>query len=141
MDNQLNQANQGSKDILSKDDLILLVNTFYDRVRRDDVIGHIFNTIIGDDWSVHLPIMYTFWNTVLFGAEGYKGQAVGKHVEIDRKIQLHPEHYERWITLWRDTVDQLFKGPNAETIKNKAQTMLQLIQFKVDASRSGKSLF
>lgn len=128
-------------DILSKDDLVLLVNTFYDRVRRDEVIGHIFNTIIGDDWSVHLPIMYTFWNTVLFGAEGYKGQAVGKHVEIDRKIQLQPAHYERWISLWRNTVDHLFEGPNATKIKDKAQTMLQLIQFKVEASRTGKSLF
>jgi hemoglobin len=128
-------------DILSKEDLILLVNTFYDRVRRDDVIGHIFNSIIGDDWSEHLPIMYTFWNTVLFGAEGYKGQAVGKHVEIDRKIQLHTEHYERWISLWRDTVDQLFEGPNAGLIKSKAETMLQLIRFKVEAARTGKSLF
>lgn len=141
MDNEHNQENSGSKDILSKDDLVILVNTFYDRVRRDNVIGHIFNTIIGDDWSVHLPIMYTFWNTVLFGAEGYKGQAVGKHVEIDRKIQLHKEHYDRWIGLWRDTVDQLFEGPNANKIKDKAQTMLQLIQFKVEASRSRKSLF
>src|SRR5690349_16262689 len=82
-------------DIASKDDLVALVNTFYDRVKRDDVIGHIFNTIIGDDWSVHLPIMYTFWNTVLFGEEGYKGQAVGKHIEIDRKIPLEAEHFER----------------------------------------------
>lgn len=128
-------------DITSKDDLIVLVNTFYDRVRRDELIGHIFNTIIGDDWSVHLPIMYTFWNTVLFGEEGYKGQAVGKHVEIDRKIPLQPEHFERWISLWRDTVDSLFEGPNAVRIKEKALTMLQLIQFKVDAARTGKSLY
>src|SRR5690349_1200784 len=127
--------------ILSKDDLVVLVNTFYDRVRADEVIGHIFNSIIGDDWSHHLPVMYSFWNTVLFGAEGYKGQAVGKHIEIDKKIQLHPEHYERWITLWRDTVDKLFGGANAEAIKAKAQTMLQLIQFKVTASRTGKQLF
>ena len=128
-------------DIVSRGDLVTLVNTFYDRVRRDDTIGHIFNTIIGDDWSVHLPIMYTFWNTVLFGAEGYKGQAVGKHVEIDRKIMLHPEHYNRWIALWTDTVDVLFEGPNAESVKQKARTMLQLIQFKVEAVRTGRSLF
>ncbi len=127
-------------DIETKDDLVTLVNTFYDRVRRDELIGPIFNAIIGDDWSEHLPVMYTFWNTVLFGAEGYKGQAVGKHVEIDRKMPLKPEHFERWISYWRDTVDALFLGPNAERIKEKALTMLQLIQFKVEASRSGKSL-
>src|SRR5437763_1695567 len=104
-------------DIATKEDIIILVNTFYDRVRRDDVIGHIFNTIIGDDWSVHLPIMYTFWNTVLFGAEGYRGQAVGKHVEIDRKIMLHQDHYDRGIALWKGTVEQLFEGPYANLIK------------------------
>jgi len=129
------------QDIESKDDLVTLVNTFYDRVKRDELIGHIFNTIIGDDWSVHLPIMYSFWNTVLFGAEGYRGQAVGKHIEIDQKIQLLPEHFERWILLWNNTVDSLFFGEKAEQIKAKALTMLQLIKFKVAAARGGKSLF
>jgi hemoglobin len=85
--------------------------------------------------------MYTFWNTVLFGEEGYRGQAVGKHVEIDRKIQLHQEHYDRWISLWRETVDHLFEGPQATNIKEKANTMLELIRFKVETARTGKSLF
>jgi hemoglobin len=128
-------------DIISKEDLVILVNTFYDRVKADEVIGHIFNTIIGDDWSVHLPIMYSFWNTVLFGEEGYKGQAIAKHIEIDRRIPLRQEHFDRWISLWRDTVDAMFEGPNATRIKEKALTMLQLIQFKVTASRTGKSLY
>jgi hemoglobin len=129
------------RDIESREDLELLVNEFYRHVRVDEVLGPIFNRIIGDDWSHHLPIMYTFWNTVLFGAEGYKGQAVGKHVEIDRKMPLNEEHFDRWISLWRQTVDRMFEGDNADRIKDKANTMLQLIQFKVQASRSGKSLF
>lgn len=127
-------------DIETKDDLEVLVNTFYDRVRRDELLGPIFNSIIGDDWSAHLPVMYSFWNTVLFGAGDYKGQAIGKHIAIDRKIPLQPQHFESWISYWRNTVDQLFIGSNAERIKEKALTMLQLIQFKVEASRSGKSL-
>jgi hemoglobin len=85
--------------------------------------------------------MYTFWNTVLFGEEGYKGQAIAKHIEIDRKIPLQPEHFDRWISIWKATVDVLFSGANAEQIKAKALTMLQLIQFKVSAARSGKALF
>src|SRR6188472_2079441 len=97
------------RDIESRDDLEVLVNAFYDKVRADELLGPIFQTIIGDDWSQHLPIMYSFWNTVLFGAEGYKGQAVGKHVEIDRRMPLNEEHFERWIALWRQTVDRLFE--------------------------------
>jgi hemoglobin len=128
------------EDIKGKEDIVVLVNTFYDRVKRDDLIGPIFNTIIGDDWSRHLPIMYSFWNTVLFGAADYKGQAIAPHINIDRKIPLEQHHFDRWITYWRDTVDQLYAGPNAELIKGKAYTMLQLIKYKVEAARTGKSL-
>ena len=128
------------KDIEGKDDLVVLVDAFYTVVRADDTLGPIFNTIIGDDWSKHLPIMYGFWNSVLFGAEGYKGQAVGKHIEIDRKMPLAPQHFERWIMLWDTTVDAHFEGEQAESIKAKALLTLKLIRFKVDAARSGKSL-
>ena len=128
-------------DITNLDDLIALVNNFYGRVRRDELIGPIFNTIIGEQWDRHLSTMYSFWNSVLFGAEGYRGQAVGKHVQIDKKMELQPEYYERWISLWRDTVDSMFEGENAALIKTRAQAMLQLIQFKVEYARSGKSLY
>ncbi|MEO6833530.1 MAG: group III truncated hemoglobin [Chitinophagaceae bacterium] len=128
------------KDIENKEDLVTLVNRFYTDIRQDELLGPIFNSIIGDDWSKHLPIMYTFWNSVLFGAESYKGQAIGKHIEIDRKIRLEPAHFERWIALWNKKVDELFEGKNAELIKVKAATILQLIQFKVEYSRSGKLL-
>lgn len=128
-------------DITNLDDLIALVNTFYDRVRRDELIGPIFNTVIGENWDRHLPLMYSFWNSVIFGAEGYRGQAVGKHIQIDRQIRLLPEHYNRWISLWRDTVDALFEGEKATLAKERAQTMLQLIQFKVENARIGKSLY
>jgi hemoglobin len=128
------------KDIQDKDDLVVLVNTFYDRVKHDELLGPIFNTIIGEDWSRHLPVMYSFWNTVLFGAADYKGQAIGPHIAVDRKMHLGPEHFEQWIGYWRNTVDQLYEGANATLIKDKAFMMLQLIHFKVEAARSGKSL-
>ena len=127
-------------DIRDKNDIINLIDTFYTQVRGDEVIGHVFNTIIGDDWSHHLPLMYTFWNTVLFGAEGYKGNAVGKHIGIDKKIPLKTEYYERWMQLWTSTVDALFTGEIAEDAKKKALAMMKLIQFKVAHYKSGKSL-
>lgn len=127
------------RDIEGKDDLITLVDAFYGRVQQDEVLGPIFNNII-QDWDKHLNIMYGFWNSVLFGAEGYKGQAVAKHVAIDQRVRLEQQHYDRWIELWAALVSAHFSGPNAELIQTKAQAMLQLIQFKVDYSRSGKFL-
>ncbi len=129
-------------DIRQREDLVvLLVNTFYARVRQDEILGPIFNSIIGDNWGRHLNIMYDFWDSVLFGSASYRGQAVGKHVQIDKQFRLAPEHYERWIHLWGKAVLDLFEGPNATLIQERAQTMLQLIQFKVAYARSGKSLY
>ena len=117
-----------------------LVNTFYDAAKQDPVLGPVFGAIIGDDWSAHLPVMYTFWDSVVFGLGGYKGQAVAKHIDIDRKMPLNEAHFGRWIGLWNATVDSLHAGPNAELAKSKANMMLQLIKFKVDYARStGKS--
>jgi len=128
------------KDITTDNDIMLLVNTFYDKVRPDETIGHIFKNIIGDDWSHHLPIMYRFWGSVLLNTPGYTGNVIKKHVDIDKRITLQKEHYDRWLALWTETVDDLFVGENAEQAKNRASLMIHLIGMKVEMARLGKSL-
>ena len=114
-------------DILSEKDIELLVDSFYEKVKRDDVIGHIFSTIIGEDWSHHLPIMYSFWGTVLLNKEGYKGNVMGKHIALDKQVSLEQVHYDRWVQLWEQAVDALFAGNVANTAKEKARLMIQLM--------------
>jgi len=128
------------QDILNRQDIELLVNTFYNKVKVDETIGYIFNEIISDDWSHHLPVMYSFWETVLFGKAGYTGNPVRKHVEIDKKMPLSQKHYDRWLLLWTQTVDTLFAGSIADEAKKKATTMLQLISMKVAMSRDNTSI-
>ncbi len=128
------------EDISNREDIELLVDTFYEKVKRDDIIGHIFNTVIGQDWSHHLPVMYQFWEMVLLGKEGYAGNPVRKHVEVDRKSRLEEEHYDRWLLLWNATVDGLFAGAKAEEAKKRAAIMMQLISMKVQAARENKSI-
>ena len=127
-------------DIANIDDIKLLVNSFYDDVKKDETIGYIFHEIIGEDWSHHLPIMYTFWNTVLFGEAGYTGNPVRKHVELDKKTPLKAEHYTRWFELWTATTDRLFAGEVADRAKERAKAMVQLIDMKVQWAREGKSI-
>lgn len=127
-------------DITGRADIELLVNTFYDKVKADETIGFIFNNFIGDDWSHHLPIMYGFWEMVLFGKAGYAGNPVRKHIEVDRAIPLTEEHYNRWQLLWNTTVDSLFTGDVANEAKKKAATMIQLISMKVGMARDNKSI-
>jgi len=128
------------KDILDREDIVLLVDTFYDRVKQDEVIGYIFKRIIGADWSHHLPIMYQFWETILLNKPGYSGNPIKKHIEVDKQEPLQAAHYDRWLTLWRETTDELFEGPNAEDVKNRAFLMMNLIKMKVEWARLGKSI-
>jgi len=128
-------------DITTKEDIITLVDTFYGQVRADEVLGPIFNGIIGDDWAHHLPKMYAFWGMSLLGEGGYTGNAVQKHVVIDKQVTLEEAHYNRWISLWESTISSLFEGKVADDARKKASLMMQLIQIKVAAGRTGKSLF
>lgn len=125
------------EDIKDRQDIELLINSFYDKVRKDDTIGFIFNDIIGDNWSHHLPVMYHFWDMVLFSKPGYGGNPTRKHVELDKRIPLHKEHFDRWLQLWNGTVDALFAGPVADDAKNRAMLMANLINIKVEMSRGG----
>ncbi len=127
-------------DVETRKDIELLVDTFYNRVKQDDAIGHIFHKIIGEDWSHHLPVMYMFWETVLLQKPGYTGNPIGKHIDVDRRVTLNDEHYERWLTLWHQTVNDLFAGPVAEEAKKRAGLMIDLIRMKVEMARNRNSI-
>lgn len=128
------------QDIYTEKDVVVLVDTFYNKIKSDDAIGYIFHTIIGEDWSHHLPVMYAFWQMVLFNKTGYTGNPVKKHIDIDKQLPLQPSHFERWLSLWNETVDSLFKGEVAEEAKKRAALMIHLIRMKVEMARSGKTI-
>jgi len=125
------------KDLANRQDIELLINTFYDSVKKDELIGHIFNKAIGNDWSHHLPVMYNFWDMVLFTTPGYAGSPVKAHVDLHKTMPLHKEHFDRWLVLWNETVDLLFSGEYADMAKNKAALMANLIHMKVEMSNNG----
>ncbi len=128
------------KDIQTREDIQLLVDAFYGKVREDELIGPVFNRFVGDHWAQHLPKMYAFWSMSLLGEGGYMGNAVQKHVEIDRQMPLEEAHFNRWISLWEATVNSMYEGKVAADALKKATLMLQLIQIKIAAGRTGKSL-
>lgn len=124
-------------DITAKDDIQVLVDSFYAVARQDELLGPIFNTIIGDDWSHHLPKMYDFWNMVIFAVPGYAGQPVKAHVDVDKRTPMNQEHFDRWLELWKANVDNRFAGEYAEIAKNKAALMANMIHIKVEMGRKG----
>ncbi|WP_242929430.1 group III truncated hemoglobin [Pontibacter vulgaris] len=108
-------------------DIKLLVDTFYDKVNADELLSPIFNDFAQIDWDHHLPVMYTFWSTVLFGSMAYKGQPFPKHM----RLPIDPGHFARWIELFTATVDELFEGESATEAKQKATSIAQIFQLRM----------
>ncbi|QIL40882.1 group III truncated hemoglobin [Pedobacter sp. HDW13] len=120
-------------DINNREDIILLVDSFYKGVQLNDKIGPIFTQIAKVDWQHHLPKMYDFWESILFGKAIYKGNPMLTHFAINDKAPLQTAEFGIWKNLFYETVDDLFAGPNAETIKQKAQSIADLMHFKLNA--------
>ncbi|HRZ73571.1 MAG TPA: group III truncated hemoglobin [Flavobacterium sp.] len=118
------------KDIHNRNDIIRLVDAFYDKIKTDQVIGFIFNEVAHVNWENHLPKMYDFWENVLFFTGNFDGNPMQKHKELHNKCPLSHAHFDHWNEVFRQTVDELFKGEKAEEIKLRAKSISDVIMYK-----------
>jgi len=114
------------KDINGIDDIGLFVDEFYARVRADDLIGPVFMEVILE-WQPHLDKMYAFWNAVLFGVSGFKGNPFAKHAPLP----IEQEHFDRWLELFYRTIDTHFEGPVADDAKKRAGIMAEMFLYRL----------
>ena len=110
----------GRRDIESRADCERLVRAFYGRALEDPIIGFIFVDVAKLDLEAHVPRITSFWETILLGAQSYGGGAFRPHAQLHGKVRLRRGHFERWLALWRSTVDELFEGERAELAKAHA---------------------
>ncbi len=123
------------KDIENIEDIKLLVNSFYDKVNQDQVLGPIFKDIAKIDWQKHLPIMYQFWSSVLLGEMGYKGNPMEAHFRLNEKQALKGTDFSRWKSLFEETIDELFAGETASFAKQRAIAIADLMLYKIQNFR------
>lgn len=117
-----------NKDITHLDDIKLLVNTFYDNIRKDALLKDIFEGIIEDRWPAHLEKMYRFWQTVLLEEHTYLGSPFPPHAQMP----IGPAHFARWKVLFFETVDGLFSGEVADEAKWRADKMAEMFLSKIE---------
>ena len=115
-------------DIFSITDIRLLVNSFYEKVRQDDLLGDIFNSIIQNNWAAHLEKMYRFWQTILLTEHTYYGSPFAPHAEMP----IEKKHFERWKYLFFTTVDEHFIGEKADEAKWRAEKMAEMFLMKIE---------
>ncbi len=119
------------KDICNRDDLALLFDTCYDKVRKNKTIGYIFNDAAKVDWAQHLPKMYSFWASMLLGEQSYTGNPMIKHVELSKLTSLTDKEFSEWVLLFTQTADELFAGEIAEEAKTRAENIARLMLYKI----------
>ncbi|MFH7012180.1 group III truncated hemoglobin [Flavobacterium sp. FlaQc-52] len=112
------------KQIENRADIAILVHTFYTKIRADAEIGFYFNTMI-KDWDAHLEKLTDFWETNLFAVKKYKGSPHAVHNEVDTYFdgKITSNEFGIWLNYWFQTLEELFEGENAETLKRRARKM------------------
>jgi hemoglobin len=113
------------------EDIMLLVDGFYENVRVNGLLGGIFNGVIKDKWPEHLEKMYRFWQTVLLGEHTYWGSPFPPHAQLP----VAQQHFDTWLKLWTETIDEHFAGAKAEEAKWRAGKMAVMFFSKIQFYR------
>ncbi|HNV30948.1 MAG TPA: group III truncated hemoglobin [Cyclobacteriaceae bacterium] len=108
----------------TRSEIKILVDKFYEKVNQDSLLAPVFAHV---DWPHHLPIMYNFWASMLLGEQSYQGNPFQKHVPLPLKA----DHFDQWLKLFGETVDENFEGDRAQEVKERARSIARVFQHKL----------
>ena len=119
------------KEIESINDIQQMVNSFYAKVQKDDLIGPIFQEKIQNRWPEHLEKMYRFWETVLLDNHSYYGSPFAPHATMP----IEEKHFDRWLSLFKQNLEEQYIGSKAEEALWRAKKMAQMFNYKIEYIR------
>lgn len=79
-----------------------LVRAFYDRARRDPLIGPVFETMV-HDWEAHIGQMCAFWSSVALMSGRYHGQPMVIH----QPLPIDTPYFDRWLEIFAATAREV----------------------------------
>jgi len=124
------------RDIETRDDLERIVRASYSRALEDEIIGPIFTDVAKLDLEAHVPVITSFWETLVLGVPTYDRGAFHPHAALHAKVELRPGHFERWLALFYATVDEHVAGSRAEMTKAAAYRLAHAFQGRLRAYAS-----
>ena len=127
-------------DLTSREDIDRLMSRFYGRAMTDSVIGPFFTEVVQLDLAHHLPVIGDFWESALFGTGVYSKHRRNPlliHAELSRKKTLEPRHFQRWLGLFNESIDESFAGTRADFLKQRSRAIAhRMLEFVThDAAR------
>ncbi|MDQ3058604.1 MAG: group III truncated hemoglobin [Pseudomonadota bacterium] len=120
-------------DLCTEKEITELVYGFYDTVRRDEVLGPIFDQHV-KNWDTHLPTMVDFWSSALRGTARFRGSPMAKHAALPG---LSIELFQRWLGLFRQTTAALPNAALAEKANDLATRIAQSLWYGYQMSQDG----
>ena len=119
------------KDITQRKDIERLVNEFYEKVKLDQEIGPIFSDVAHVNWEKHLPVMYDFWENIIFQTGNYTGNPMTAHFRIHEKHPFIKAHFTRWLDIFQETLNDCFEGQNTELVRQRALSIATVMEIKL----------
>jgi truncated hemoglobin YjbI len=114
-------------DLATRSDVAALVREFYRAAAMDDLLGPVF-TAAHVDWPHHFEIVTDFWMDQLFGGPVRRRNPLRSHEAVHQRTPLGEAHFERWLALFTETVDEHYEGPVAELAKTRAAKMARALR-------------
>jgi len=120
------------KDIENRDDIYLLVKKFYVKLMNDEKMHHFF-----DEFSdaklleAHLQTLVNFWDNILFYSGGYRKNAMEPHLKLQSTKPFKSEHFKSWLSMFNNTIDELFEGQIAHVAKTRALSIATVMKIKI----------
>lgn len=107
-----------------------LINAFYAKVIADAILAPMFKDL---DFQQHLPKVHAYWRKMLLGErDGYRRNMIAKHQQLHARHPLQHRHFQRWLMLFLETVDERFSGRAAIRTKRLASTIISHLQTLLD---------
>ncbi len=103
-----------TRDLDTPEEIAEMVRRFYADVAQDELLGPMFNDVAQVDWSEHLPKLAAFWCRALLGLPGYVGNPFRAHALVNDKVPFTRAHFERWLSLFHETIELGWVGPSAD---------------------------
>ena len=107
-----------------------LVTTFYAQVRKDPLIGPIFEERIVD-WSHHLEKLCDFWSSVVLMSGKYHGQPMQAH----GSLPIKGKHFDRWLEIFEATARAACPPKAAHVFIDRARRIADSLELGIAARR------
>ncbi len=121
---------------IDKKSIDKLMQIFYEKVRKDEHLGPIFNAKVGtsdEEWAKHKDKISNFWQGMLLGQGNYTGQPMKAHIELD---PFPREYFDIWLNLFSQSLDSVFNEENKQIILTRAQMIARNFQNIMYAGRA-----